>query len=86
MAKIKEAKELPTGRVMDPGLVAERKSSPIRSLIVISSVLGALVLAGFWVVGKDNWQRLPDDDWKRALAREVKGDLRAAREWKRRKS
>ena len=86
LAKIKEAKELPTGRVMDPGLVAERKSSPIRSLIVILSVLGAIVLAAIWVVGKESWLRLPHDDWKRALAREVKGDLRAARERRRRKA
>ena len=35
MAKIQEAKELPIVRVMDAGVAPEKRSSPIRSLIVV---------------------------------------------------
>ena len=38
MAKIQEAKELPIVRVMDAGVTPEKRSSPIRSLIVAGSV------------------------------------------------
>jgi len=38
MAKIQEAKELPIVRVMDAGVAPEKRSSPIRSLIVVGSV------------------------------------------------
>ena len=46
LAKVQEAKELPTVRVMDPAVKPERKSAPKRTLIVGLSVFGALILAG----------------------------------------
>jgi len=53
LAKIQEAKELPIARVMDAGVAPEKRSSPIRSLIVAGSVLGAIFLACLWVMGKN---------------------------------
>ena len=41
LAKVQEAKELPTVRVMDPAVKPERKSAPRRTLIVGLSVFGA---------------------------------------------
>jgi uncharacterized protein involved in exopolysaccharide biosynthesis len=77
-AKIQEAKELPTVRVMDPAVPAERKSGPIRSLIVALSVVGAMVLTVFWVLGKSSWQALPLDDSRRLLAAEISDEVRRA--------
>jgi len=48
MARIQEAKELPIVRVMDAGVASEKRSSPIRSLIVVGTVFGAFLLACFW--------------------------------------
>jgi uncharacterized protein involved in exopolysaccharide biosynthesis len=78
MAKIQEAKELPSVRQMDKAVPAERKSGPIRTLVVSLSVLAGLVLAAFWVIGHNAWMQLPGDDPRRILAAEVSGDLKAA--------
>jgi len=78
MAKIQEAKEVPIVRVMDAGEVPEKKSSPVRSLIVALSVLGALMLACFWVIGKNSWANVPANDPYRLLAAEISADLKAA--------
>jgi capsular polysaccharide transport system permease protein len=77
MAKIQEAKELPIVRVMDAGVAPEKRSSPIRSLIVAGSVLGAFLLACLWVVGKYRWQQIPIDDSYRLLAADVAGEFRS---------
>ena len=77
MAKIQEAKELPIVRVMDAGVAPEKRSSPIRSLIVAGSVFGAFLLACLWVVGKYRWQQIPADDSYRLLAADVAGELRS---------
>jgi len=71
MAKIQEAKELPIVRVMDAGVAPEKRSSPIRSLIVVGSVFGALLLACLWVLGKYRWQQMPVDDSYKLLAADV---------------
>jgi uncharacterized protein involved in exopolysaccharide biosynthesis len=71
MAKIQEAKELPIVRVMDAGVASEKRSSPIRSLIVVGSVFGALLLACLWVLGKYRWQQMPVDDSYKLLAADV---------------
>jgi capsule polysaccharide export protein KpsE/RkpR len=78
MAKIQEAKELPIVRVMDAGVASEKRSSPIRSLIVAGSVLGALLLASFWVLGKYRWEQIPVDDPYRLLAADIAGEVRFA--------
>jgi uncharacterized protein involved in exopolysaccharide biosynthesis len=77
MAKIQEAKELPIARVMDAGVAPEKRSSPIRSLIVAGSVLGAMVLACVWVMGKNRWEHVPADDPYRLLVADVAGEARS---------
>jgi capsule polysaccharide export protein KpsE/RkpR len=78
MAKIQEAKELPIVRVMDAGVEPEKRSSPIRSLIVAGSVFGAFLLACLWVIGKYRWQQIPADDSYRLLAADVAGEFHSA--------
>jgi capsule polysaccharide export protein KpsE/RkpR len=77
MAKIQEAKELPIVRVMDAGVAPEKRSSPIRSLIVAGSVFGAFILSCLWVVGKYRWQQMPVDDSYKLLAADVAGEFRS---------
>jgi uncharacterized protein involved in exopolysaccharide biosynthesis len=78
MAKIQEAKELPTVRVMDQAVPPERKSGPIRSLVVVLSLLSGLTIACCWIIGRNSWQRLPLEDPRRLLAAEVSADLRGS--------
>ena len=77
MARIQEAKELPIVRVMDAGVKSEKRSSPIRSLIVGGSVVGAFLLACMWVLGKYRWQQIPMDDSYRLLAADVAAEFRS---------
>lgn len=75
-AKIEEAKELPSVRVMDPAIAPEKKSSPPRVLIWVSSVLGSFVLTAFWVLGKNSWEQMPAHDSRRLLAADVAAEIR----------
>lgn len=76
MAKIQEAKELPTVRVMDPALPPERKSGPLRVLLICASVLVAVGLACAWLISKAAWARIPMRDPRRLLLEEIKADVR----------
>lgn len=78
MAKIQEAKELPTVRTMDVAVPPEKKSGPFRILITVLSVLAGLTLASFWIIGRNSWEQLPADDPRRLLAAEVSGDLKTS--------
>jgi uncharacterized protein involved in exopolysaccharide biosynthesis len=78
MAKIQEAKELPTARVMDVAVPAERKSGPMRTLVVSLSVLAGLALACCWIMGRNSWEELSGDDPRRRLVAEVSSDLKAS--------
>jgi capsule polysaccharide export protein KpsE/RkpR len=86
LAKVQEAKELPSVRVMDPAIKPERKSSPKRTLIVVLSVLGAWVLAVFFVLGRNKWDQRPPNDSLRMLGAEVADEGRRLTGWFRRKS
>jgi hypothetical protein len=77
MAKVQEAKELPTARVMDQAIPPEKKSGPSRFLVAILSVMAGLGLACGWVIGKSKWDSLPEDDARRMLAVEARSDVRA---------
>jgi uncharacterized protein involved in exopolysaccharide biosynthesis len=79
MAKIQEEKDLPMVRVMDLAVPPERKSGPWRSLIVILSVVGGVVLACFWVVGRHAWAQLPADDSRRRVMEEVMQSVKRAK-------
>jgi capsule polysaccharide export protein KpsE/RkpR len=68
LARIQEAKEVPTVNVVDQAFVPEKKSSPQRWLII--SLLTCFSLAGAcgWIVGVAHWQRMSDEDPGKQLA------------------
>jgi uncharacterized protein involved in exopolysaccharide biosynthesis len=78
LARIQEVKELPLVRVMDSGVAPEKRSSPVRSLVVSGSVLGALLLACLWVLGRHRWEQVPADDPYRLLAADIAGEVKFA--------
>ncbi len=86
LAKVQEAKELPTVRVMDPAVKPERKSTPKRSMIVLLSVLGAWVLTALFVLWRNSWEQLPANDSLRLLGAEMADEGRRLTGWFRRKS
>ncbi len=60
-AKIQEAKELPTIKVLDPPDIPERKDSPSRTLIVFAAVLCAGIGASIFVIGHHKWSDTAED-------------------------
>ena len=60
LAKVAEAKEIPTVKVLDPADVPERKSYPPRLLIMILVSALAVVLTAIWILMKSMWAEVPD--------------------------
>lgn len=71
LAKVQEAKEIPTVKVLDVAIVPTKKSFPPRSVIVMLGMMLGLALAMVWVVGKTRWDALDAGDPGKALAKEV---------------
>lgn len=71
IAKIQEAKEIPSVKVLDPANVPEKKASPSRTLIVLLGTLLALVGGIVWILGNGIWQEVDPDDPKKQLADEI---------------
>jgi uncharacterized protein involved in exopolysaccharide biosynthesis len=71
LAKVQEAKEIPTVRVLDPGQYPERRSSPPRLLItILCGLLSPLAVAG-WILGTALWNSIDSQDPTRVFVEEV---------------
>jgi len=79
MAKISEAKEIPSVKVLDPANLPEKKSSPHRLVITLLGVIVSFALGAVFVIGKANWKQVDPDDPRKMFAAEVWGDTRPAR-------
>ena len=79
-AKVEEAEELPTVRVLDVAEIPGRKSGPSRRLIVELGALSSLVLAFIVVLVGMIWEAMdPRDEPKRGLTEIVSGALNSQR-------
>ena len=81
LAKVEEAKETPTVKVLDPPEVPQRKSFPPRFLLMILGISLATGLAMLWVLAKARWQAADADDPGRQLAQEIFRTVRARIPW-----
>ena len=76
LAKVQEAKEIPTVKVLDSAEVPERKSYPPRLLIVFLGTVFTLVLGMVWVAGKSRWEEVEPQDPAKVLVNEVAHGLK----------
>jgi len=76
MAKVQEAKEIPTVKVLDPANYPERRATPRRTLTMAMGFLLSLVLAAAWVVGKKTWEDHDPDDPRKILSIKVWTELK----------
>jgi len=81
LAKVEEAKETPSVKVLDPGRVPERKSFPPRLLISVLGTLIALAASVVWVLGAKRWEQTDPGDPRKVLANEVVATLKAQAPW-----
>jgi hypothetical protein len=81
LARMQEAKETPSVKILDPAVVPEKKSSPPR-LVIMS--LGAFLVFGsavVWVLGVAHWEKMDAQDPRKIFAQEVAGALKAQKPW-----
>ena len=77
LAKVQEAKEIPTVKVLDPAIVPTKRSFPPRSLIMALGTMLGIVLAIVWIVGKSRWDAVDINDQRKLFAGEVFTTLQA---------
>jgi capsule polysaccharide export protein KpsE/RkpR len=71
MARVEEAREVPTVKVLDVAAVPERKSFPPRLLFMIGGTLLSLALASVWIIGSARWAQIDSGDPRKVLANDV---------------
>jgi capsule polysaccharide export protein KpsE/RkpR len=81
LAKVQEAKETPSVKILDPGTVPEKKSFPPRLLIMFLGTVLALSMSVVWVLGANRWQRSDPNDPRKMLAQEVVATVKARVPW-----
>jgi uncharacterized protein involved in exopolysaccharide biosynthesis len=75
-AKVQEAKEIPSVKVLDAAIVPTKKSYPPRTLLTIFGTLLGLAVAMIWVVAKARWDAVEDGDPSKVFATEVLTTMR----------
>src|SRR5262249_54514882 len=81
LAKVEEAKETPSVKVLDPGRVPERKSFPPRLLIIFLGTFLAVSASVVWVLGARSWEQADPKDPRKLLAQEVAATIKASSLW-----
>ena len=71
LAKVEEAKEIPSVKVLDVPNIPERKSFPPRLLIICASAFLSLALGVTWTFASDRWATMDAQDPAKVLAGEV---------------
>jgi capsule polysaccharide export protein KpsE/RkpR len=71
VAKVQEAKEIPTVKVLDAAIIPDKKSFPPRLLIIFLGTFLALAIAAAWVFGNEAWQETDAGDPRKVFAQEV---------------
>jgi uncharacterized protein involved in exopolysaccharide biosynthesis len=80
LAKVQEAKETPSVKVLDPAGIPEKKSFPPRLLIMALGTFLAFSVSVVWVLGSAQW-REDSQDPRKLFAEEVVATLRAHTPW-----
>jgi capsule polysaccharide export protein KpsE/RkpR len=77
LAKVEEAKQTPSVKVIDPPDVPEKKSYPHRLWIILLGTIGIGIVGALWVLGGAHWEEINPQDPRKVLALEVFGTVKA---------
>jgi capsule polysaccharide export protein KpsE/RkpR len=81
LAKVAEAKEIPSVKVLDPPNVPEHKSFPPRLVIMVLGLLFSFASGVVWTVAKSRWHEIHPDAPHKALAQEIFTTFNAHMPW-----
>jgi uncharacterized protein involved in exopolysaccharide biosynthesis len=62
IAKVQEAKEVPSVKVLDPPEIPEKKVFPPRTLLTIVGAILALAIGAGWIIAHEGWERIDPQD------------------------
>jgi capsule polysaccharide export protein KpsE/RkpR len=77
MAKVQEAKEIPSVKVLDVPVVPTKKSFPPRLIFILTGIVLAVAGTAAWLVYRKKWEAIDPNDPGRVLAHDVRATLRA---------
>jgi capsule polysaccharide export protein KpsE/RkpR len=77
LAKVQEAKEIPSVKVLDAAVVPTKKSFPPRPLFTAAGTVLALACACAWIFLKKSWHEIDPEDPGKQFAIEVAGTIHA---------
>jgi capsule polysaccharide export protein KpsE/RkpR len=78
LAKVEEARETPSVKVLDTADVPERKSYPPRTILVLLATGFVFVLTCVWVLGHARWQEIDSADPTKILSQQIFQSLRTS--------
>jgi len=81
MARVQEAKETPSVKVLDAARTPERKSWPPRELLALGGAILGLLFVSLWILGVERWAEIDDDEPYKMFLKEVSSDVK--RDWAR---
>jgi uncharacterized protein involved in exopolysaccharide biosynthesis len=81
MAKVEEARDTPSVKVLDSAVVPETKSFPPRFLVIVLCAFLAGLGATCWVLMRERWERTDPGNPGKILAREVFESVNAKMPW-----
>ena len=81
LAKVQEAKEIPSVKVLDSPNVPEKKSFPPRTLLTLLGATLAFSCGAAWVFGRTRWAQTDPADPRKVLAQEIFDTTKAAMPW-----
>jgi len=81
LAKVQEAKETPSVKVLDPARIPEKKSFPPRLVIMVLGTFLVCSMSVVWVLGSARWEEIDPQDPRKVFVQEVAGSLKARIPW-----
>lgn len=81
LAKVAEAKEIPSVKLLDPPNIPERKSFPPRLAIMFLGTFLCCAAATVWILGRARWQEIPQQNPQKILAEDVFRTINAKMPW-----
>jgi capsule polysaccharide export protein KpsE/RkpR len=82
LAKVQEAKETPSVKVLDPGTIPEKKSFPPRLVIMFLGTFLVSAMSVMWVLGSARWQEVDSKDPRKVFVQEVASKLKSQAFWR----
>jgi capsule polysaccharide export protein KpsE/RkpR len=82
LAKVEEARETPSVKVLDPADVPERKSYPPRTLFTLLSTFVLVASGMLWILVHEYWKGIDPQDPAKALVQDVLGTITSKMPWR----